>query len=104
MVHFVEINLSWQFTSPDHMAISGEITVVGAYTGEGDDDLTQHAEVIAIVGSAMMAVWELHWRPDQKVMAARFECLRNTVTVTADTKQLPLTWVADAARSLLVES
>lgn len=100
----VEIDVAFEFTSPDNMVASGNITVLGVCMDGESDDLTQQVEVIAAVGAAMMAMWEQHWRPDQKKMTAQFDCLRNKVNVTADTKQLPYKWVVDAARSLLLES
>lgn len=61
-------------------------------------------DLIAAVGAAMMVVWESAWdRHKGGTLSLQYQCLRKVCVLTADTKDLPIDAVANAARELVQE-
>jgi len=64
----------------------------------------QSDDLIAAVGAAMMIVWESAWeRRKSDTLSVQYRCLQQSCTLTADTEQLPIEAVANAARDLVRE-
>jgi hypothetical protein len=61
-------------------------------------------DLIAAVGAAMMVVWESAWeRHKGTTLSLQYQCLRRLCVLTADTVDLPIEAVANAARELVQE-
>lgn len=74
--------------------------------GQSDPNICAHdnADLIAAVASGMLVVWEEAWdEGDQQSLTVVFRCLNAMQTITADSKDLPLQTLVDAARDLIRE-
>ena len=96
---FVEINVTATIVGTKfhiEFTVMGEV-VPGTAAQQCD-------ELIAAVGTAMMVVWESAWaRRKSATLSVQYRCLQQSCTLTADTEQLPIEAVANAARDLVRE-